>query len=327
MCQYSAPGGIVGDWHLAHLGDRASGGWGLLFTEATAVSPRGRISPDDAGIWTDEQGDAWRRIVDFVHERGAPIALQLAHAGRKASLPVPWSRQAGAIGAEAGGWVPLSATTEAFPGLAAPEAASVDDLAVVVAEFRAAARRGIDAGFDAVEILAGHGFLIHSFLSPLTNTRNDAYRDGALLLEEIVSAIRSEIPAETPLFVRLSSQDWLPGGLTDEDTVRIAARLAPLGVDLVDISSGGLLPAEIPLGPGYQVPGAEAVRRATGLTTSVAGLITDPDQASTIVTAGRADAVKIGRAALRDPYFAHRAAHVLGAETRWQPQYERGAWA
>lgn len=327
MCQYSAPGGVVGDWHIAHLGDRASGGWGLLFTEATAVSARGRISPADAGIWTDEQGDAWRRVVDFVHDRGAPIALQLAHAGRKASLPAPWSGRSGALPAPDGGWIPLSSTAAAFPGLATPEAATAEQLAEVVAEFAAAARRGAEAGFDAIEILAGHGFLIHSFLSPLINDRGDEYGAGTLLLERIVTAIRAAIPVETPLFVRLSSQDWLPGGLTDEDSARIAQRLAPLGVDLIDVSSGGLLPADIPLGPGYQVPGASTIRSRTGLPTSVAGLIADPEHADRIVRSGQADAVKIGRAALRDPYFAHRAAHVLHATTAWQPQYERGAWA
>ncbi|MGO3151889.1 MAG: NADH:flavin oxidoreductase/NADH oxidase [Galactobacter sp.] len=326
MCQYSAVDGIVNDWHLAHLGDRASGGWGLLFTEATAVSARGRISPGDAGIWTDAQQRAWSRVVEFVHARGTPIALQLAHAGRKASLPAPWSPRTEALMPDEGGWVPLSVTDVPFPGSAVPEAASAADLASVVADFAAAARRGVDAGFDAIEILAGHGFLIHSFLSPLTNTRRDECRDGVLLLREIVRGIRTQIPRTMPLLVRLSSTDWLDGGLTDADTARIAERLLDLGVDMIDISSGGILPADIPVGPGYQVPGSETVREQAGVPTSVAGLITDPGQAARIVGEGHADAVKIGRAALRDPCFAHRAAHALREETRWQPQYTRGAW-
>ncbi|MGB4778287.1 NADH:flavin oxidoreductase/NADH oxidase [Microbacterium sp.] len=327
MCQYSAVDGVVGDWHLAHLGDRASGGWGLLSTEATAVSPEGRITRADAGIWTDVQRDAWARIVDFVHSRGAPIALQLAHAGRKASLPVPWTRRPGVLSGTEGGWRPLSATDAAFPGLATPRRADGEDLSRIVAEYANAARRGVEAGFDAIDVLAGHGFLIHSFLSPLVNDRDDDYADRARLLEEVVVAIRASIPAQVPLLLRVSSRDWVPGGLTDDDTAEIVARIAPLGVDLVSASSGGLLPADIPIEPGYQVSGAARIRERTSIPTAAVGLITDAAHADRLIRLRAADAVQVGRAALRDPYFALRAAHELGADVGWQPQYERGAWA
>ncbi|MBW9121927.1 NADH:flavin oxidoreductase/NADH oxidase [Microbacterium trichothecenolyticum] len=328
MCQYSATDGLAGDWHLAHLGDRASGGWGLLFTEATAVSAEGRISDGDTGIWNAAQALAWRRVVDFVHDRGTPIALQLAHAGRKASLGAPWSGIEGSVPAARGGWVGHSVSDEPAPGLAAPVALDSKGISRVVDEFAEAAARGVFAGFDAIELLAGHGFLLHSFLSPLTNHREDAY--GATgrgrLLEEIVVAVRGTIPARVPLLVRVSATDWLPGGLTVADTVALVSRLAELGVDLVDVSSGGLLPAEIPVAPGYQVDAATEIRARTGVSTGAVGLITDSVEADRIVRSGRADAVLIGRAALRDPYFALRAAHELGKPATWQPQYARGAW-
>ncbi|MHC9043188.1 NADH:flavin oxidoreductase/NADH oxidase [Microbacterium saperdae] len=335
MCQYSAVDGVPGDWHLAHLGDRASGGWGLLFTEATAVSSEGRITAGDTGIWNDAQRDAWARVVGFAHERGTPIALQLAHAGRKASLGSPWSGHSGTVALEDGGWAALSVSDQPSPGLAPPRAADAGDLARIVQEFADAAGRGIAAGFDAIEILAGHGFLLHSFLSPLTNTRVDGYGAGpdtegrSRLLEEVVRAVRGAIPRGVPLLMRVSATDWLPHGLTIEQTATIVQRLKPLGVDLVDVSSGGLVPAPIPVAPGYQVGAAEQIRAAAGVPTAAVGLITHSEQAARIVRSGAADAVLIGRAALRDPYFALRAAHDLGADASvvWQPQYERGAWA
>ncbi|GAA1966192.1 NADH:flavin oxidoreductase/NADH oxidase [Agromyces allii] len=334
MCQYSAVDGRPGDWHLAHLGDRASGGWGLLFTEATAVSPEGRISAADTGIWTDAQADAWARVVGFVHDRGAPIALQLGHAGRKASLASPWSGRAGTVPVGQGGWQPRSVDARPVPGLAVPRPLERADLAEIVRAFADAAARGVRAGFDAVELLAGHGFLLHSFLSPLTNGRGDEYGVGGeggreRLLHEVVRAVRAAIPDDVPLLVRLSATDWLPGGLTIADTVAIIEGLTGLGVDLVDVSSGGLLPAEIPVAPGYQVAAAAEIRARTGTPTAAVGLITDARQADGIVRSGSADAVLMGRAAIRDPYFALRAAHELGEgeSSTWQPQYARGAWA
>ena len=328
MCQYSAVDGVPGDWHLAHLGDRASGGWGLLFTEATAVSPEGRISDGDTGIWSAAQAYAWQRIVDFVHGRGARVALQLGHAGRKASLAAPWKGTEGSVPPEHGGWVARSVSAEPVPGLAAPLALEADELPRIVDAFAEAAARGVFAGFDAIEILAGHGFLLHSFLSPLTNHRTDAYGAGhrSGLLEEVVVAVRGTIPAHVPLLVRVSATDWLPGGISVADTVLLARRLAALGVDLVDVSSGGLLPADIPVGPGYQVDAARRIRAQAGVPTGAVGLVSDPHVADRIVRSGGADAVLIGRAALRDPYFALRSAHELGAEADWQPQYVRGAW-
>jgi len=328
MCQYSAVDGVPGDWHLAHLGDRASGGWGLVFTEATAVSPEGRISAGDTGIWNAAQATAWRRVVDFVHDRGVPIALQLAHAGRKASLAPPWSGIEGSIPPDRGGWAARSVSTEPFPGLAAPQPLATADIPRVVDDFAEAAARGVFAGFDAIEILAGHGFLLHSFLSPLTNDRADGYggaRRGRLL-EEVVVAVRGTIPSHVPLLVRVSATDWLPGGITVDDTVALVQRLVGLGVDFIDVSSGGLLPADIPIAPGYQVDAASRIRALTGVPTGAVGLVSDPLEADRIVRSGRADAVLVGRAGLRDPYFALRAAHELGATASWQPQHVRGAW-
>lgn len=331
MCQYSAVDGRPGDWHLAHLGDRASGGWGLLFTEATAVSPEGRISAADTGIWNDEQADAWARVVDFVHDRGAPIALQLGHAGRKASLAPPWSGQDGTVPLERGGWRSRSVGVEPVPGLAAPQRLETAEIPGIVRRFADAAARGVGAGFDAIELLAGHGFLLHSFLSPLTNRRSDGYGVGGRdrLLREVVIAVRAAIPDDVPLLVRVSATDWLAGGITVADTVEVVARLSGLGVDFVDVSSGGLLPAEIPVRPGYQVSAAAEIRARTGLPTGAVGLIVDARQADGIVRSGHADAVLVGRAAIRDPYLALRAAHELGEgdAVTWQPQYARGAWA
>ncbi|MGO2751224.1 MAG: NADH:flavin oxidoreductase/NADH oxidase [Pseudoclavibacter sp.] len=330
MCQYSAVDGVPGDWHLVHLGARASGGFGLIFTESTAVLPEGRITAADTGLWNDEQEAAWARIVAFVHERGAPIGVQLGHAGRKASIPVPWSGQAGTVPREHGGWQPLSAGTDAYPGFARPRAATHFELAEVVRAFADSARRAVRAGFDVVEILAGHGFLLHSFLSPLTNTRDDAFGlDRELLLLRVVDAVREAIGHAVPLFVRLSTLDWVAGGITVEDSAGTARALRELGVDLVDASSGGLVPADIPLRPGYQLFAAERTRAEAGIPTGAVGLITDPFEADRIVREGRADVVSVARQGLRDPAFALRAAHELGAaaSSAWQPQYERAAWA
>lgn len=344
MCQYSAIDGVPGDWHLVHLGARASGGFGLIFTESTAVLPDGRITTADTGLWNDAQEHAWARIVAFVHDRGTPIGVQLGHAGQKASIPVPWAtatEPAGPAGTAgpagpAGpalhneqNWQPISAGELPFPGLAQPRRASLAELDEVVSAFAASARRAVRAGFDAVEILAGHGFLLHSFLSPLTNDRDDEYgTDRNLLLTRVVTAVRAAIGAEVPLFVRLSALDWVDGGITVEDSAATARTLKGLGVDLVDASSGGLLPAEIPLSPGYQVFAAEHIRASAGIPTGAVGLITDPFEADRIVREGQADVVSVARQGLRDPSFGLRAAHQLGvASPPWQPQYARAAWS
>ncbi|WP_100350573.1 NADH:flavin oxidoreductase/NADH oxidase [Luteimicrobium subarcticum] len=329
MCQYSAVDGVPDDWHLVHLGARASGGFGLVLTEATAVVPEGRISPQDTGLWNDEQQDAWARIVAFVQARGARIGVQLAHAGRKASTYRPWAEQRGTVAPADGGWATQGPSADAFPGYAAPSAMTLDEIAKVPGQFADAARRAHDAGFDVVEVHAAHGYLLHQFLSPLSNRRDDEY-GGALenrsrLLVEVVDAVRRAWPEDKPVLVRVSATDWREDGLTVDEVTQVAKELAAHGVDLVDVSSGGNGPADIPVGPGYQVPAARAVRDGSGLPVSAVGLITSPVQAEQTLRDGAADAVMLGREALRDPMWPLRAAHELGAvdDLRWQPQYER----
>ncbi len=332
MCQYSAVDGVPGDWHLVNLGARAAGGFGLLLTEATAVTPEGRISPQDTGIYNDEQTDAWRRIVDFVHDRGAAIGIQLAHAGRKASTYRPWAAEHGTIPAESGGWITSAPSAIPFQGYATPEELSAEGLTAVVAAFVAAARRSLDAGFDTIEVHAAHGYLLHQLLSPLSNHRSDAYggsfENRIRLLVEVVDGVRSAVSPTMPLLVRISGTDWLDGGWDLEQSTRLAGILAEHGVDLVDVSSGGNAPASIPVGPGYQVPLAAGVR-AAGLPTGAVGLITEPEQAETILAGDEADVVLLARAALREPTWPLRAAHELGVpadEAGWPEQYARGAW-
>ena len=346
MCQYSAVDGVPGDWHLLHLGARAAGGFGLVLAEATAVVPEGRITPQDTGIWDDTQTTAWRRIVDVVHDRGALAGIQLAHAGRKASTYRPWSPVQGSVPPEDGGWETVAPTAVPFDGYADPAELDLDGIAAVVEGFAAATRRSLEAGFDVVEVHAAHGYLLHQFLSPLSNHRTDAYggspENRARLLREVVAAVRAAWPQDRPLFVRVSATDWTDGGLTYEDVAAVAAGLAELGVDLVDVSTGGNVPASIPVGPGYQVPAARAVRATSGLPVSAVGLITSPAQAEQVLVDGDADAVMIGREALRDPMWPLRAAHELGVTPEvlpdgggapapqdavgpapWQPQYAR----
>ncbi|QAY69824.1 NADH:flavin oxidoreductase/NADH oxidase [Xylanimonas protaetiae] len=327
MCQYSAVDGVVGDWHLAHLGARAVGGFGLLLAEATAVAPEGRITPHDAGLWNDDQVTAWRRVTDFVRAQGAAVGVQLAHAGRKASTFRPWSPVQGSVPAAEGGWTTLGPTDLAFPGYAAPAAMTPAQVADVPEQFAAAARRAHAAGFDVVELHAAHGYLLHQFLSPLTNHRTDAYggtpENRARLLVESVAAVREVWPDGKPLLVRVSATDWTPGGLEADD---VAGVLKGLDVDLVDVSTGGLVPATVPVGPGYQVPHARRVRDVSGLPTAAVGLVTSALQAETILRDGAADAVLVGREALRDPHWPLRAAHELGGDVAWAKQYERGAW-
>lgn len=330
MCQYTSVDGHPTDWHLVHLGSFARGGAGLVVQEATAVTADGRISPWDAGIWTDAQAEDYRRITDFVRGQGAVPGIQLAHAGRKASTRRPWDGR-GSVPPAEGGWVPVGPTDEPYPGLAAP--AALTDVAALVAAWRDAAVRADAAGFEVVEIHAAHGYLLHEFLSPLTNTRTDAYGlDRALLLTEVVDAVRAVWPERKPLFVRLTGSDWAPGGLTVDDAVAVAERLAGHGVDLFDVSSGGLVADQkIAVGPGYQVPLARAVRERAGVPTAAVGLITAPEQAEQVVVDGSADAVMLARAVLRDPSWPQRAAYELrhdGTEAPdalyWAPQYERG---
>ncbi|MFI2563438.1 NADH:flavin oxidoreductase/NADH oxidase [Paenarthrobacter sp. NPDC018779] len=334
MCQYSAEDGVPGQWHLVHLGARAKGGFGLIFAEATAISPEARISLGDTGLWNDRQEQAWANIVDFVHERGTKIGIQLSHAGRKASLRTPWDAEPGALPVEEGGWTTLSASPIAFPGSPEPSQATGAQLEGIVDDFASSAVRARGAGFDVVEIQAGHGFLLHSFLSPLSNERTDQYggslRNRAKLLLDVVEAVKEVLgPTGPSLFVRLSATDWLEHGLTVHDTADVSAWLRERGVDLVDVSSGGLLPADIPLGPGYQVPLAQHIAAKADVPVAAVGLITSPQEAEEIVASGTADAVFVGRAGLADPGFGLRAAHELGhqpAEQLWQKQYVRAIW-
>lgn len=328
MCQYSAREGLPNDWHFQHLVSRALGGFGLVLTEATAVTPEGRISPDDVGLWNDDQLAAWERIVTAVHEAGTRIGVQLAHAGRKASTFAPW-RGDGPVPLPNGGWVTVGPSTIAFPGYAEPSALDQVGIDGVVAAFADAAARAVSAGFDAIEIHAAHGYLVHQFLSPLSNDRVDAYGGSlvnrARLLLRILEGVRSAIPDGMPVLVRYSATDWTEGGLSEDDIARVAVLAGERGADFADVSTGGLVPARIPLGHGYQVPFAERVRDE-GIPVGAVGLITGAHLADAIVAEGRADAVLVGRIALRDPYWPRRAAHELGASIPWPPQYERGRW-
>lgn len=328
MCQYSAREGCASDWHLVHLGARAAGGAGLVMTEACAVSREGRISPADLGLWEDRQVGPLARVVEFIHAQGVAAGVQLAHAGRKGSTGVPWEGGKPLTPAQ-GGWEVVGPTAEPFDeGYPVPRALGAGEVEAVVAAFAAAARRARAAGFDVVEIHAAHGYLLHSFLSPLTNRREDQwgvdFSGRTRLLREVVAAVRQQWPAELPLFVRLSATDWVKGGWTADDTVALARQLLPVGVDLIDCSSGGLLPGvAIPASSGYQVPFAERVRREAGVAGGAVGLITEPVQAEGIVARGQADMVLIGRQFLREPAWALRAAGELGADAPWPVQYLR----
>lgn len=323
MCQYSAVDGVPNDWHLVHLGARATGGAGLVLSEATAVSPEGRISPEDTGIWNDEQAVAWKRIAGFVRSQGAVPGIQLAHAGRKASTWAPFDPRAGSIDAKDGGWPSVGPSAIAYGRYAEPIALDLDGIAKVISDFATAAARSVDAGFEVIELHAAHGYLLHEFLSPLSNLRTDEYGGSgrSRLLLEVVSAVRAVFSG--PLLVRISGTDWTDGGWTIQDSVALAPALREAGVDLVDVSSGGLHHTQqIPVGPGFQVPLAAAVR-AAGIPTGAVGLITEPEQADMILADGQADLVFLARELLRDPHWPLRAAAVLGAEVSWPKQYER----
>jgi len=328
MCQYSSEDGFANDWHLVHLGSRAAGGAALVCMEATAVEARGRISPYDMGIWKDDHVEFLTRITRFIHSQGAAAGIQLAHAGRKASTRRP-GEGGGILPQAEGGWQPVAPSDVPFrAGDPAPHALSKSEIHTLVDHFRDAAVRALRAGFEVVEIHGAHGYLIHEFLSPLSNRRTDDYGgtlDNRLRFAlEVTEAVRGAWPANLPLFFRISATDWVPGGWTDDDSVELVRRLRNVGVDLVDCSSGGnAADARIPLGPGYQVPFAERIRRETGMPTGAVGLITTPQQADEIIRSGRADLVLLAREFLRDPYFALHAASALGEKQAPPPQYAR----
>jgi 2,4-dienoyl-CoA reductase-like NADH-dependent reductase (Old Yellow Enzyme family) len=330
MCQYSARDGVPDHWHLVHLGSRAVGGAAAVLAEATAVSAEGRISPQDTGLWNEAQLAAWQPIAAFVAAHGAVPGVQLAHAGRKASTQRPWEG-GGPLAAAQGAWTTLAPSAVPFDdGWHVPQALDAAGLRQVVANFRAAAQRALAAGFQLIELHGAHGYLLHQFLSPLSNRRDDDYGGSfdnrTRLLREVTAAVREVWPERLPLWLRISATDWADGGWTVEESVELARQVKPLGVDLVDVSSGGLVPhAKIPLEPGYQVPFAARVRREAGIATSAVGLITTPAQAERIVADGAADVVSIARESLRDPYFPRRAAHELGASIDAPVQYQR-AW-
>jgi 2,4-dienoyl-CoA reductase-like NADH-dependent reductase (Old Yellow Enzyme family) len=328
MCEYSAVDGFANDWHLVHLGSRAVGGAGLVMTEATAVSPEGRISPGDLGIWKNAHLEKLRHIVSFIHDQGSLAGIQLAHAGRKASCQVPW-KGGHQLAAEQGGWTTLAPSALAFnTGERPPESLDKEGILKVLADFQSAAARAHKAGFQVLEIHAAHGYLLHEFLSPLTNHRTDEYGGSfdnrVRLLFEVLGAVQAEWPSGLPIFVRVSATDWTEGGWNDDDTVRLAILLKQRGVDLMDCSTGGIIPGvRIPHGPGYQVPFAQRVRREAGLASGAVGMITEARQAEEILQQGRADLIVMARELLRDPYFPLHAAASLGAEISWPQQYLR----
>jgi 2,4-dienoyl-CoA reductase-like NADH-dependent reductase (Old Yellow Enzyme family) len=330
MCQYSARDGVPDHWHLVHLGSRAVGGAAAVLSEATAVSAEGRISAQDTGLWNDAQLAAWQPIAAFVAAQGAVPGVQLAHAGRKASTHRPWEG-GGPLDAAQGAWTTVAPSAVPFDeGWHVPQALDAAGIRQVVADFRAAAQRALEAGFQLVELHGAHGYLLHQFLSPLSNHRGDAYGGSfdnrTRLLREVTAAVREVWPERLPLWLRISATDWADGGWTVEESVELARQAKALGVDLIDVSSGGLVPrAKIPLGPGYQVPFAARVRREGGIATGAVGLITAPQQAEGIVAGGAADVVSIARESLRDPYFPRRAAQALGARIEAPAQYQR-AW-
>ncbi|MQA29971.1 MAG: oxidoreductase [Luteitalea sp.] len=330
MCQYSSLDGLANDWHFVHLASRAVGGAGLVFTEAAAVTPDGRISPDDLGIWHDAHGAALERTVRFIKIQGSAAAMQLAHAGRKGSTYRPWSGS-GSVPESAGGWQPIGPTDEPFAAhYPVPRAMTRADITETVKAFQQAARRALHTGFDVVEVHAAHGYLIHEFLSPLSNRRTDEYggsfENRIRFCIEVVDGVRAVWPEERPLFVRISATDWIEEGWTIDQSVALARVLREHGVDLVDCSSGGnVLEAKIPIGPAYQVPLAERIRREADIPTGAVGLITTPAEADGIVSSARADCVLLAREMLRDPYWPLRAAVELGHTVPWPSQYLRAA--
>ncbi|GAB3631198.1 NADH:flavin oxidoreductase/NADH oxidase [Microbacterium shaanxiense] len=331
MCMYSAVDGVVQEWHHTHLTQFASGGAGLVVAEATAVVPEGRISPRDAGIWNDTQRDAWAPIVQAIHDRGSIAGIQLAHAGRKASTWWPWADQRGSVAVEDGGWSTTAPSAVAFEGFADPVALDDAGIERVVDGFRAAARRALDAGFDVLEIHGAHGYLLHQFLSPLSNLRTDEYggslENRARLLLRVVDVVREIAGDAVPLFVRISATDHAEGGFTPDEAAIVSDWAVGRGADLIDVSSGGLVAHQrIDVHPGYQVPLADGVRQGGRIPVSAVGLITAAEQADKVLADGAADAIFAGREWLRDPHFGLRAAHELDDTTAWPPQYVRARW-
>jgi 2,4-dienoyl-CoA reductase-like NADH-dependent reductase (Old Yellow Enzyme family) len=325
MCQYAASQGLPSDWHFVHYGSRAVGGAGLVIVEATSVVPEGRISPADLGIWTDEQAAALGRIAAFVKAQGAAAGIQLAHAGRKAST----APGGAALSPDRGGWTVVAPSEIPFsPAFATPEALTLAGIHAVVETFGSAAARAAVAGFDVAEVHAAHGYLLHQFLSPLSNHRTDEY-GGSLenrirLVIEVARRVRSVWPSDKPVFVRISATDWVDGGWTLDDSIALCEHLRHEGVDLIDCSSGGMVPdAKMPIGPGYQTPFASAIRHCAGIATATVGLITGAEQAEHILATGQADAILMGRQLLRDPYWPLHAAKELGADFAWPQQYVR----
>jgi 2,4-dienoyl-CoA reductase-like NADH-dependent reductase (Old Yellow Enzyme family) len=327
MCQYSTHEGLADDWHLVHLGSRAAGGAALVMVEATAVTRDGRISPGDMGLWDDRHIEPLARIARFVHSQGAAAGIQLAHAGRKASCEPPWNGGASLKTPSAGGWAVVGPSAIPFSdGDPVPVPLDERGIDAIVAAFGAAAARAVAAGFRIVEIHAAHGYLLHEFLSPLANRREDAYggseENRMRLPLRVAAGLREALPAGFPLLVRISATDWADGGWDIDDSVALARRLKDLGVDLIDVSSGGLVPrARIPVAKGYQVPFARRIREEAGIATAAVGLITDPHDADEIVTGGDADLVFIGRELLREPYWALKAQQELGGEPAWPLPY------
>ena len=328
MCQYSSIDGMPNDWHLVHLGSRAVGGAGLVMVEATAVSPEGRISPDDSGIWSDAHAGAFLPIARFIRERGAVAGIQLAHAGRKASTDRPWTG-GGPLGPEKRGWQPVAPSPLPFtPEHPVPREAAPADLKAIQDQFVDAARRATRAGFQVIEVHMAHGYLLHEFLSPLSNHRKDGY-GGSLENRmrfplSVARAVRESWPGDLPVFVRISATDWVEGGWDLEQAVELCRRLKDMGIDLIDCSSGGSVhDAVIPTGPGYQTPFATAVRNEVGIATGTVGFITEPAQAEQIIATGLADAVVLARELLRNPYWPMQAAKDLKVEPPWPVQYLR----
>jgi 2,4-dienoyl-CoA reductase-like NADH-dependent reductase (Old Yellow Enzyme family) len=330
MCEYSAKEGHPQTWHLVHLGSRAIGGAGLVFTEASAVQERGRISSADTGIYEDAHVESWRPIAEFIRSHGAVPGMQIAHAGRKASTMPPWTGGK-PVTVRDGGWEPVGPSALPFDaGYTVPHALSAAEIGEIVGAFKKSAERALAAGFEIIEIHAAHGYLLHQFLSPLSNTRTDEYggtfenRIRATL--KVVRAVREVWPQRLPLFVRVSATDWKEGGWDLAQTIALARELKPLGVDLIDASSGGAVPGvKIPLGPGYQTGFAEAIRKEAGIATGAVGMISEPVQAETILVTEQADLVFLARELLRDPYWPRRAAKALDVKIKAPVQYER-AW-
>jgi 2,4-dienoyl-CoA reductase-like NADH-dependent reductase (Old Yellow Enzyme family) len=330
MCQYSSEQGFANDWHKIHLGSRAVGGAALVMTEATAVTPEGRISPQDLGIWSDEHIPALSDIVKFIEKENSIAGIQLAHAGRKASTARPWDPRK-QISVEEGGWQPLAPSAIPFSKEdRAPKELSIEEIQTLIHDFAKAAERARKAGFKIIEIHSAHGYLLHEFLSPLSNTRNDQYGGSfdnrVRLLIEVVTAVKKKWPEELPLFIRISATDWVTGGWTIDESIKLCQLLKNAGADLIDVSSGGTVAhAKIPIGPGYQIPFAQQIRNQAKIATAAVGMITAAAQADQIIRTQQADMVFIAREILRNPYWPLLAAHELGHKVAWPPQYLRAA--